>query len=320
MELQTLTINTAPIIDNIDLPFIEANTLPVSLMDMEQNHIIPVFTKDNHALISQHQFIYTTHDIISSIHRNDIMGPYIRVSHPVKGRIPSARNKKLHELLPHEETLYYERMMFVYLIPSITKIVNGQELKLVIGGVKAYNKDNLNKSGNAMQHFTFFIGFQVKVCSNLCVWSDGLKDSIMVNSLDALGYSINSLISGYNPELQIEFLQKLHQYTLSEREFAHFLGKCRLYNYLPKDRKQVLIPSGLNDTQLTLVSKQYFHDQHFGVTGGDINLWSLYNLFTGALKTSYIDTIIDSNVQVGKFFTHLTASLDATTPSWYLLD
>ncbi len=171
-----------------------------------------------------------------------------------------------------------------------------------------------------MQHFTFFIGFQVKVCSNLCVWSDGLKDSIMVNSLDALGYSINSLISGYNPELQIEFLQKLHQYTLSEREFAHFLGKCRLYNYLPKDRKQVLIPSGLNDTQLTLVSKQYFHDQHFGVTGGDINLWSLYNLFTGALKTSYIDTIIDSNVQVGKFFTHLTASLDATTPSWYLLD
>ncbi len=136
MELQTLTINTSPIIDNIDLPFIEANTLPVSLMDMEQNHIIPVFTKDNHALISQHQFIYTTHDIISSIHRNDIMGPYIRVSHPVKGRIPSARNKKLHELLPHEETLYYERMMFVYLIPSITKIVNGQELKLVIGGVK----------------------------------------------------------------------------------------------------------------------------------------------------------------------------------------
>jgi len=320
MELQILTTKTDPIFDVLDLPFIEANTLPVSLIDMEQNHIIPVFTKDNHALISQHQFIHTTHDIITSIHNNDVLGPYIRVSHPIKGRVPSARHKKAHELLPHEETIYYERMMFVYIIPSITKVVNGQELKLVIGGVKAYNKDNLNKNGNAMQHFTFFIGFQVKVCSNLCVWSDGLKDSIMVNSLDALGYSINSLISGYNPAAQLDFLSRLNQYTLSEREFAHFLGKCRLYNFLPRDRKQALIPSGLNDTQLSYVAKQYFQDHHFASTGGYIDLWSLYNLFTAALKTSYIDTIIDNNVLVGNFFTHMISSLDSTKSSWYLLD
>ncbi len=46
MELQTLTINTTPIIDNIDTSnAAEAMHTPVSLMDMEQNHIIPVFTK-----------------------------------------------------------------------------------------------------------------------------------------------------------------------------------------------------------------------------------------------------------------------------------
>lgn len=319
MEVQILNNNTTLLAEYGDLPFIEANTLPISLNEIDQNHIIPVFTKDNQTLISQYQFISTTEDIISSIHSNDILGPFIRVSHPVRGRIPSARNKKVSELLPHEETIYYERMMFVFIIPSITKVINGQELKLVIGGVKAYNKDNLNRNKNAMQHFTFFIGFQVKVCSNLCVWSDGSNDKIMVNSHDALSHIIKTTIGNFNPVQHLTFMEELQNYSLNEIEFAHFLGKCRMANFLPRDKKHVLIPSGLNDTQLSLVAKQYYNDLNFSVYNESISLWSLYNLFTGSLKTSYIDTIIDNHIQVATFFTHLKNTIQLNHQSWYLL-
>lgn len=317
MELQT----TKAFLDQeeINLPFIEANTLPVFLHEMERNHIIPVFTKDNHALISQHEFIYATQNVVSEIHANDILGPYIRVSHPVRGRVPSARFKKVHELLPQEETLYYERMMFVYVIPSITKVINGQELKLVIGGVKAYNKDNLNKNSNAMQHFTFFIGFQVKVCSNLCVWSDGINNAILVNSIDSLSSTLRNIISAYEPLPNLTFMSNLSNYTLSERQFAHLLGRCRMSNFLPKEHKKLLLNCGLNDSQLTTVTKQYYHDANFSSVHGTIDLWSLYNLFTASLKSSYLDAILDNNVQVGQFFSHLVGSLDTGHESWYLI-
>lgn len=319
MELQTITTKHPLQYEDVMLPFIEANTLPMQLYEMEQEHIIPVFTKDNHALISQHEYIYTTQNVLSEIHANDILGPFIRVSHPVRGRIPSARFKKSHELLPQDETLYYERMMFVYVIPSITKVIHGQELKLVIGGVKAYNKDNLNKNRNAMQHFTFFIGFQVKVCSNLCVWSDGLNNSIMVNSLEALSYTLRNLISTYDPDPNLQFMQRLGNYSLGEKQFAHLLGRCRMSNFLPREQKRAVVSCGLNDSQLTTITKQYYHDTNFSNTNGEIDLWSLYNLCTASIKSSYLDTIVDNNVQVGHFFQHIAAGLDNGNDSWYLI-
>ncbi|MBK8700941.1 MAG: DUF3871 family protein [Saprospiraceae bacterium] len=204
-----------------DLPFIEANTVPVSLQDICNNHIIPVFTKDNETLISQHQFIETAYHEISTIIKDPLVGPFIRVSHPVKGRIPSAIHKRSDDLLPHEETLYYERMMFVYIVPNMTKVTNGQLMHLVIGGVKAYNKDNLNKKNGALQHFTFFMGFQVKVCSNLCVWSDGVNLQIKVGSKEALGLDIRLVLESYNPELQLAQYDQWQNLYVDEVQFAH---------------------------------------------------------------------------------------------------
>lgn len=303
--------------NDTELPFIEANTVPLDYIELQRNHIIPVF-KDNTVLISQHQFIESTFNAVSSIHKNDIVGPFIRVSHPIKGRIPSAKHKKITELEPHEETLYYERMMFVFLIPSITRIIDGQELKLVIGGVKAYNKDNLYKNGNALQSFTFFIGFQVKVCSNLSVWSDGTNGSILVNRIEDLSHSIFGTLSSYNPDQQLNHLESLQNHYLNEAQFAHFVGKCRMSNYLPKDRKSSIIPSGLNETQLSIVTKNYFNNPSFSANNGLINLWSLYNLFTEAAKTSYIDNVIDNHVAISSFFGHIAGSLENNRNSWYL--
>ena len=193
------------------------------------------------------------------------------MSHPVKGRIPSARHKKAIELLPDEETLYYERMMFCFLMPGATHIINGNELKLIIGGIKAYSKDNLNKF--SQQHFQFFIGFQVKVCSNLCVWSDGVNLNIKTDSLDILGNCIRQILLRYKPDVQLQILQQYSNAWLQEEQFAHLIGRIRMYSYLKKPS----IPyCGLKDTQVNSVVKGYYNDAHFKGHGG-IDLWSLYN-------------------------------------------
>jgi hypothetical protein len=125
-------------------PFIESNTIACSLNEIRNEHIIPVFTKDNETLIAHDEFISNTLDIASSIFRGEtISNPSIRLSHPIKGRIPEAKDKPASQLLPWEKTLYYERMMFAIEIPSIHTTIDGNKLSLTIGGVKAFNQDNL---------------------------------------------------------------------------------------------------------------------------------------------------------------------------------
>lgn len=101
-------------------PFIISNTLETTLDEMRNEHIILVFTKDNETLISQVEFIENVQQIASEIFQGEtILKPNIRLSHPIKGRVPEAKDKPASELHSWEKTLYYERMMFAIEIPSI---------------------------------------------------------------------------------------------------------------------------------------------------------------------------------------------------------
>jgi hypothetical protein len=51
--------------------------------------------------------------------------------------------KGAKDLSEQEKTLYYERMAFVIEIPEISEVINGNKLSLAIGGVRAYNQENL---------------------------------------------------------------------------------------------------------------------------------------------------------------------------------
>lgn len=98
--------------------FIEANTIESSYDEIRNQHIIPVFIKDNEPLISQADFIMATMEVAMDVFDGEtILKPNVRLSHPVKGRIPEAKNKPAIELQDHEKTLYYERMAFVIEIP-----------------------------------------------------------------------------------------------------------------------------------------------------------------------------------------------------------
>lgn len=294
------------------------NCSAVALQEIKESHLIPVHTRDNSALISQSSLIDLTYDIVKELGFSDISLPAVRVSHAIKGRTPEARHKAKGDLLPHEQTLYYERMIFLYKINSIKRMINGNELSLIVGGIKAYNLDNFNKDYKGMQHFKIFIGFQVKACSNLCVWSDGAIADIKVNNIDSLAFEIRNLVQNYQHDIILEQISKLGNYTLSENEFAQLLGRARLYQYLPKEDKLNLPVLDITDTQINNVAKHYYQDDHFAGVNGEIDMWSLYNLFTHASKTSYIDRFVDRNKNASELVLDLVDHLEGTKESFFL--
>ncbi|WP_157893265.1 DUF3871 family protein, partial [Salegentibacter sediminis] len=130
--------------ENRTTPFIEANTTDVSLSHLKEDCIIPVFAKDNEQTIAHQEFIDVALECASSIFPSENIDiPEIRVSHQIKGRTPDAIHIPAKELMNHQKTIYYERMAFLVRIPSVTSTINGNELSLSIGGVRAYNRENL---------------------------------------------------------------------------------------------------------------------------------------------------------------------------------
>jgi hypothetical protein len=307
-------------VSSTEKPFIEANTDGFTPDEIRDRHIIPVFVKDNETVISHSEFIDTTMEIVSEVYEGEtILKPTVRLSHPIKGRIPEAKHKSAIELLERERTLYYERMAFIIEVPTVFGYVDGNPLSLTVGGVKAYNLDNLYNKKGVDEHFKVFIGFQNKVCTNLCVWSDGYIGDLKVNNSGQLKGAIRTLIEGYNQNLQLFVLSKLAEYSITEKQFAHLIGRCRMYAHLPGEMKNAVNPLLLGDTQINTVVKDYYQDNSLcRGDDGNINLWKLYNLFTGANKSSYIDTFLDRSVNAYRFIEQLRFALENKTTSWYL--
>jgi hypothetical protein len=243
----------------------------------------------------------------------------IRVSHPIKGRVPEAKDKQVQQLLEWEKTLYYERMMFLIEIPSIQDTIDGTLLSMTIGGVKAYSQDNLYSRTQSDQHFKIFIGFKNKVCTNLCVWTEGYMGDLRVRNLGQLKASIKTLLESYNQNFHLYHLRMLAEHSITEQEFAHLIGRCRMYNYLPGIMKQDIPPILLGEHQMAAVVRDYYKDDSFCKdANGNINLWRLYNLFTGANKTSYIDSFLDRSVNAYSFVEQVRWALEGKTSSWYM--
>lgn len=303
-------------INNNKTSFIEANTTQVTLEHLKNDCIIPVFSKDNESTISNSQFISKTMEISQKMFPH-LGEPQIRVSHTIKGRIPSAIGKPVKELLDHEKTIYYERCAFVIEIPSIIKNVNRNGLSLTIGGVRAYNQENLY-STKSLEKFKLFIGFQNKVCLNLCISTDGFSNEIRIGSILELEEKVNQLFQSYNMEGHLGMMEKMSKYQLTERQFAHLIGKTRMYQHLSKIEQQDIFPIALNDSQINNIVKDYYNCPNFSRNeDGSINLWNLYNLFTGANKSSYIDSNLERNVNAYELVNNLGNSLQNDLPNWF---
>jgi len=315
------------VVEEVELPesdisrdqFIYANTIGVQQEELKTGCIIPVFSKDNESTLSHTEFIEITNEVTGRFFKGErLLLPSIRVSHPIKGRIPEAMGKPAKELREDEKTLFWERMAFVIELPGITETVSGNSLSLTVGGVRAYNHENLYNR-KSEEKFKIFIGFKNKVCCNLCIFTDGAFKEIRVRTLHELAVEVYNLISQFDPYRQMQMLQNFGNYSLSESQFAHLLGKARMYQHLPLRDKKELQPFPLSDTQIGLVAREYYHDKAFCRNeNGSIDLWRLYNLFTGANKSSYIDTFLDRGAQCYSFTRFLTNQLEMGGRSWYL--
>ena len=243
-------------------PFIEANTKTVTLSHLQNDCITPVFSKDNEVTISHNQFIETMWECAQRMFRScTVEEPEIRVSHIVKGRTPEAIHKAVKDLTDEDKTIYYERMMFCFEIPTIHEDIAGNRLNLTVGGVRAYNQENLY-SKKGMEKFKLFIGFKNMVCCNMCVSTDGFQSEVRAMSSQELFTSAIKLFQSYNAAKHLYYMGAFKDNYMTEQQFAQFLGKSRLYQYLPPEQKKKLPPMLMTDTQIGLVARAYYQDDN----------------------------------------------------------
>lgn len=108
-------------------------------------------------------------------------------------------------------------------------------------------------------------------------------------------------------------------YSITEKQFAHLIGKMKMYVHLSKQEKQNVFPLNINDNQISIIVKNYYEDSNFSRDiSSEINLWKLYNLFTEANKSSYIDQNLSRNTNAYEFINELSYSLKNNTSNWFL--
>ena len=153
----------------------------------------------------------------------------------------------------------------------------------------------------------------------MCVWSDGFMNDVKVKNPGQLKSAIRTLLEGYNKNYHLHQLNKLTEYSITEQQFAQLIGRCRMYNHIPTDMKTDIPAIMFGDNQMSSVVKDFYKDESFcRDTSGNINLWRLYNLFTGANKSSYIDSFLDRSVNAFNLVEQIRYELDGKSKNWYL--
>lgn len=302
-----------------ELFFINANTIEMPLMEIKTNQLIPTYHKTNETVISQSDFIETVIDVVRKVFPGERIGnPDIRVSHPIKGRIPEAKDKKANELQEFEKNIYYERMAFMIEFPDITELIDGNRVCMTVGGIKNYGGDNLS-SRKGDESFKILIGFQNKICLNLCVISDGVIGDLKVKTKAQLHSGIYSLFASYDAVSHLNAIKKLENVHVTAKQFAQLIGRLKMYPFLPKSIKSELHPMEFTEVQISQVTKGFFWDEDFCCDAdGNINLWKVFNLFTRANKSSYIDTFLDRSVNAFEFVDSIRQSIYENKHNWYL--
>ena len=301
--------------------FIESNTQAITLDELTNKNIIPTFC-DNTLTISHQSFIGSVVEEAKKVF-GELTVPELRVSHPIIGRVPSAQHKKASELRDDEKTTFYQRMAFCAHVKNLTRTINGETVHLCIGGVRAYNEDKLYNRQSTMR-FKVFVGWQVRVCSNLMLTCDGNSGTIdCMTEADIMQKSLE-LFKGFNPHKEdtLRLLENLSSTTISEEQFCQIIGRMRLYQFLPLAEQKQLPPLTIGDQAVNAMVKNYISNPNFGKKEGeDFTAWNLMQLANEAVKQSYIDKWLDRNQNCTDFAIGIQKALngeDTEGYSWFL--
>lgn len=304
--------------------FIEGPSNEISMLDLTTKNIIPTFS-DNSLTISHQKYIETSRKAAEVIFgQGNVTTAEARVSHPIIGRIPSAQHKKASELSDDEKTIFYQRLAWIAHIPTMNTSMNGQQVSLTIGGTRSYHEDKLYARQNP-QHFRIFIGFRVRVCSNMMLTCDGVSENLLcMTEADIFQHALQ-LFQRFNEvkEQTLYDLEALNQTWLSQEQFCKILGRLRLYQALPGTQQKQLPQILLGDSVVNAATRQYITNKEFGMGQGDgsITCWQLMNLLNEAVKNSYSDLWIDRNRNCTDFSIGIADALngnDSQGYGWFL--
>lgn len=155
----------------------------------------------------------------------------------------------------------------------------------------------------------------------MCVSTDGYKSEVRVMSMAELYRAAIELFRSYSIGSHLDQMKRLQDYSITEAQFAQFLGKSRMYQFLPNKEKKMLPEMLMTDTQINLVTKAYYNDEDFGRSADEkeLSMWKMYNLLTGANKSSYIDSFLDRSLNAGELSTGICKALGGDNEySWFI--
>ena len=299
--------------------FLEANTNAITLEELAEQCVVPTWANQE-LTISHQDFINTVHDAACNIFAGETINtPDIRVSHIVRGRIPSALGKRSSELLESEKTQFYQRLAFAFTIPSLHECIAGQRLELCIGGVRNYSDLNLYRANRGMEKFSVFVGWRVQICSNQVLTGQGVRLALEVMSIHDLYKAVLELFYNFNMDRDIQLLQSLTQTRLSETQFAQIVGRMRLYQALPSYQQRKLPKLLITDSQINNVCRDYYNNPNFGAKNNTISMFDFHNLLTEANKSSYIDSYVQRGINATEVTVGICKALQGDSEySWFL--
>ena len=307
------------ILEPTSVNFLEANTNAITLEELAEQCVVPTWANQE-LTISHQDFISTVRDAACNVFAGETINtPDIRVSHIVRGRIPSALGKRSSELLESEKTQFYQRLAFAFTIPSLHECIDGQRLELCIGGVRNYSDLNLYRANRGMEKFTIFIGWRVNVCSNQVLTGDGVRLAIEVMSLHDLYRAVVDLFDSFNFEKDTQLLQTLTQTRLTETQFAQIVGRMRLYQALPSYQQRRVPKLLITDSQINNVCRDYYSNPNFGAKDSTISMFDFHNLLTEANKSSYIDSYVQRGINATEVTVGICKAMQGDSEySWFL--
>lgn len=140
-------------------PFILGNTKEIGLTELG-DMLTPVFSRDNVETISHAEAISTVMDAVTTyFDGEEINAPIVRVSHEMKLRNRFGMGKLVENLQPGDSDSYWQRMMAMIEIPSISHEINGSICRLQVGVVRNYADCNLLGNSSQKQTIKACVGF-----------------------------------------------------------------------------------------------------------------------------------------------------------------
>lgn len=299
-------------------PFIIGNTQPIE-MDALSDMLTPVFSRDNVETISHVEGISTITDAISTyFDGQQINAPIVRVSHEMKLRNRFGAGKMVQNLRPEETDSYFQRMMAMIEIPSVSADINGSPCHLQVCLVHNYADINLLGNSSQYQSWKLCIGFLNTLCTNgLIRSSDGCNLSIKVTNTADLYKNAWTLFQNYEYKQHIDEMKHLNDTVIDVSTLAQFLGRARMAAALPtKMKKDLNLPEFiLPEAQLNQMIRDYYTDDNFGGYGHEITAWQFYMLLTN-YKNNYIDVSLERSANAYTISKGIAAAINKESPEW----